>query len=153
MNETEHSPLQGQAFLRILVIGLIAVGVVGGILWFVLNKRSTGGTNNSTTTNTRETVNTAPPFDTRVGSPPLDSDQDGLTNDEETALGTNPTDPDTDRDELTDYNEARLYRSDPLKSDTDADGNLDGIEVNKGFNPNGAGRLFEANPALVNATN
>ncbi len=125
--------------------------VVGGVLWLVQRTPEQGNNENATTT-ARETVNTAPPFDTRFGAPPADADQDGLTNDEETALGTNPTDPDTDRDNLTDYDEGRLYRSDPLKSDSDGDGNPDGAEVQKGFSPTGPGKLFEPNPALINTT-
>jgi len=50
----------------------------------------------------------------------LDSDQDGLTDQEEQALGTDPHNP-----------------------DTDGDGYLDGAEVKAGYNPLGAGKLIK----------
>ncbi|MEI6564223.1 MAG: outer membrane beta-barrel protein [bacterium] len=58
-----------------------------------------------------------------------DSDADGLTDDEEKTLGTNPFDPDTDHDGLTDFEEVRIYKTDPLNPDTDYDGLMDGAEV------------------------
>lgn len=72
----------------------------------------------------------------------LDNDGDGLTNDEEAALGTNFDDPDTDGDGLPDLDEVKVYKTDPLNPDTDADGYRDGEEVRNGYNPNGAGRLL-----------
>ncbi|MCH7227511.1 DUF1800 family protein [Haloferula sp. A504] len=54
----------------------------------------------------------------------LDPDGDGLSSLAESALGTNPTNPDTDHDGLPD-NES----SDPLDPDSDGDGLLDGDEV------------------------
>ena len=57
-----------------------------------------------------------------------DTDGDGLSNDREVALGTNPSSPDSDGDELLDGDE--INRStDPLNTDTDADGLSDGEEV------------------------
>lgn len=49
---------------------------------------------------------------------------------------------DTDKDGLEDVLE-RFYGSDPNNPDTDGDGVKDGDEVNGGFNPTGAGRLFD----------
>jgi outer membrane protein OmpA-like peptidoglycan-associated protein/opacity protein-like surface antigen len=60
-----------------------------------------------------------------------DPDKDGLTNDEEAKLGTDPNNPDTDGDGLNDGDEVRKYKTDPLKKDTDGDGLNDGSEVNK----------------------
>ena len=76
---------------------------------------------------------------------PVDSDQDGLTDEEEAALGTNSGDPDSDQDGLTDREEAKVYGTDPLKADTDGDGYPDGQEVKNGFNPKGPGKLLEIN--------
>ena len=64
-----------------------------------------------------------------VSGGPKDSDADGLTDDEEKALGTNPFDPDTDHDGLSDFDEVRKYHTDPLNPDTDFDGLKDGAEV------------------------
>jgi OOP family OmpA-OmpF porin len=58
-----------------------------------------------------------------------DSDGDGLTDQEEDELGTNPYDPDTDRDRLTDGQEVKVYRTNPLDPDTDLDMLKDGQEV------------------------
>ncbi|MGA1866060.1 MAG: transglutaminase domain-containing protein [Thermoplasmatota archaeon] len=58
-----------------------------------------------------------------------DIDRDGLLNDQEEAFGTNPLDPDTDRDGLTDGAEVQSYRTNPLNPDTDADGLDDMTEV------------------------
>ncbi len=58
-----------------------------------------------------------------------DSDGDGLTNQEEQELGTDPNNPDTDSDGLFDGDEVRRYTTDPKNRDTDGDGLLDGEEV------------------------
>ena len=50
---------------------------------------------------------------------------------------------DTDGDGLTDFDEVRIYKSNPTLADTDGDGYPDGQEVAGGYNPNGSGRLFE----------
>ena len=73
----------------------------------------------------------------------LDSDQDGLTDQEEASLGTNPNNYDTDKDGLTDREEVKVYKTNPLSADTDGDGFKDGDEVNNGYNPNGTGKLLE----------
>ncbi len=93
-----------------------------------------------------------------------DTDSDGLLNDEELQIGTDPskadsdddtvsdgeevktykTNPllaDSDSDGLDDAKELKTYKSDPLNSDTDGDGYLDGAEVNNGYNPSGPGKL------------
>jgi len=70
------------------------------------------------------------------GTDPLDpdTDADGLSDGEEIALGTDPTDTDTDGDGLTDSEEVVLG-TDPLDSDTDGDGLGDGDEIVAGTNP------------------
>jgi len=61
----------------------------------------------------------------------IDSDGDGLTDDEEAAIGTDPYNPDTDGDGLRDGEEVKQYKTDPLNPDTDFDGLVDGAEVHK----------------------
>lgn len=58
-----------------------------------------------------------------------DSDGDGLTNEREAALGTDPLNPDTDGDGLSDGDEVDVYQTDPLNPDTDGDGLTDGDEI------------------------
>ncbi len=60
-----------------------------------------------------------------------DWDGDGLLNDDEMRIGTDPRNPDTDGDGLTDGDEVHRYRTDPLNKDTDGDGLTDGEEVLK----------------------
>jgi hypothetical protein len=60
-----------------------------------------------------------------------DHDGDGLTNEQEAALGTDPYKWDTDGDGLSDYYEwltSADYAADPLLADTDGDGLNDGLE-------------------------
>ena len=58
-----------------------------------------------------------------------DTDGDGLTNNEEIQIGTDPSNPDTDGDGLKDGEEVKTYGTNPLAPDTDNDGLSDGDEV------------------------
>ncbi|MCB8920181.1 MAG: protein kinase [Ardenticatenaceae bacterium] len=87
-----------------------------------------------------------------------DTDNDGLTDSQEEALGTDPNNPDTDGDGLTDgeemlqwgsdprkrdsdgdilddWQEVMTYKTSPIKADTDGDGVNDGLEVAQGTDP------------------
>ena len=75
--------------------------------------------------NGREPVRT--PGDDVVGG--RDRDGDGLDDETERRIGTNPDDPDTDRDGIDDGIEVGgATGTDPLNPDTDADGLPDGLE-------------------------
>lgn len=78
-----------------------------------------------------------------VQSQPIDSDQDGLSDDEEKSLGMNENSTDTDNDGLFDREEVKVYKTNPLLTDTDGDGFSDGDEVKNGYNPSGSGKLYE----------
>lgn len=72
------------------------------------------------------TVGAAPtetPLDTS------DADGDELSAAEEATLGTNPSNPDSDEDGLSDGNEVNDYATNPLALDTDGDGVTDNDEV------------------------
>ena len=71
----------------------------------------------------------------------LDSDADGLSDEEEKNLGTNPNSADTDNDQLGDFQEVYIYGTNPNDPDTDKDGIPDGEEVKHGLNPRGKGKL------------
>lgn len=58
-----------------------------------------------------------------------DLDGDGLDNDVEVGLGTDPANPDSDADILTDGDEVNLYFTNPNLPDSDGDGLTDGDEV------------------------
>lgn len=64
-----------------------------------------------------------------------DADGDGLTNLQELEINTDLSKVDTDSDNLSDYEEYRIYGTDPLNYDTDGDGVSDGKEVELGTDP------------------
>ncbi|MBP3754369.1 MAG: cellulose binding domain-containing protein [Lachnospiraceae bacterium] len=70
-----------------------------------------------------------------VLDPNEDIDEDGLGNLDELTGGTDPGNPDTDRDDLNDYDEIHVYVCDPLNYDSDGDGLCDGDDVLLGFSP------------------
>ncbi len=156
---------------KFFIIGLIALVIIvlatGG--WFAYAKffkKSAGVNINATNTsqnniNTNENVNTNElninsPVNSNVNqnvnqeivSPKpaenVDSDNDGLIDEEEIKLGTNPDLPDTDNDGLFDREEVMTFKTDPLNADTDGDGYLDGAEVKSGYDPRGPGKLYNA---------
>ncbi len=92
-----------------------------------------------------QSVQSSLPVDTEQSqqAAALDSDGDGLTDGEEYRLGTNKEEADSDGDGLFDREEVKVYRTDPLNTDSDKDGYADGIEVKGGYNPNGQGQLFK----------
>ena len=71
----------------------------------------------------------------------IDTDGDGLKDEEEKVLGTDINKFDTDSDGLNDFEEVKEWKTDPLNSDTDGDGYLDGEEVSAGYDPLGSGQL------------
>ena len=68
-------------------------------------------------------------------TPDSDTDNDGLTDAQESALGTDPSNPDSDGDGLKDGLEVNVYHTDPLRADSDWDGVNDGAEVQWGYDP------------------
>lgn len=65
-----------------------------------------------------------------------DIDNDGITNEREQELGTNPYSADSDNDGISDYEEVEVYRTNPLRTDSDGDGLNDAEETTKyGTNP------------------
>ena len=65
-----------------------------------------------------------------------DADNDGLPDEQEALLGTDPLNPDTDGDGLSDYDEVAIHFCDPLDPDTDGGSASDGDEVAAGTDPN-----------------
>lgn len=74
-------------------------------------------------------------------SPLLDTDRDGIPDEEEEKLGTSIIEFDTDGDGVQDYDEINVWGTDPLNPDTDGDGFPDGLEIVTGYNPLGEGTL------------
>jgi thiol-disulfide isomerase/thioredoxin len=75
----------------------------------------------------------------------VDSDGDGITDEDEAALGTDPNSADSDGDGLSDAEEVELG-SDPTSADSDGDGYLDPWEVAEGSSPTDAeSRIYVGN--------
>ena len=82
-----------------------------------------------------------PPSPINEGPPSIngcnDTDTDGIIDIDEPSYGTDPNDPDTDNDNLTDGAEVLTYGTNPTNPDTDGDTLEDGLEVFElGTNPN-----------------
>lgn len=61
--------------------------------------------------------------------PDQDFDRDGLTNERERTLGTNPFKPDTDGDGVGDWLEVSTFGTSPTRADTDGDEFSDSVEL------------------------
>ncbi|OGY43748.1 MAG: hypothetical protein A3B89_02640 [Candidatus Buchananbacteria bacterium RIFCSPHIGHO2_02_FULL_40_13] len=150
----------------IIILSIIGLVVIGAVTWAAVSfltsqsggedadlNANTAAVNNvnananagiNAETNANAEINTN--AETNVNEsimPPPDSDNDGLSDEEEKQLGTDPKNFDTDDDGLMDRVEVRIYQTDPLNKDTDGDGYEDGAEVINGYDPAKAGaRLF-----------
>ncbi|PLX25689.1 hypothetical protein C0580_01780 [Candidatus Parcubacteria bacterium] len=156
----------GMKRILIIVVAFLLVAVVSyGAYYFFF--RDTGNSDvvenqNSNISNQNTNDNVDIPTEEE-----LDDDSDGLSNAEESVLGTNPletdtdndglfdreevrsfktspTNADTDGDGLSDYNEIKRWFTNPLEIDTDGDGYGDGEEVLNQYDPLGPGKLDNA---------
>lgn len=75
-------------------------------------------------------------------APAADTDGDGLTDEQEANAQTDLNVTDTDADTLSDGDEIKKYRTDPLKKDSDGDGYTDAQEIENGYNPVGTGKCL-----------
>jgi len=139
---------KGLIFGSLAVVLVVAISGYFGLKFFASDKTApvSPPVQTETEKTSLETVTPEPPDETAVVPERLDSDQDGLTDEEEAALGTNANNIDSDQDGLTDREEVKVYQTDPLNSDTDGDGYKDGEEIAGGYNPKGQGKLLEINP-------
>jgi hypothetical protein len=136
------------------VVIAIAAFMLGGAIWWVVQRSDEP----TPTDNTNTTTNQAGVQPAEVRQPPPDpvqqedADRDGLTDEEEATAQTKPDDADSDDDGLSDLAELRVYQTDPLTADSDDDGFRDGEEVKNGKNPKGTGDLLDV-PQAINALN
>jgi len=150
-----------QSFKKVLVtivsiVVIVSLFIVGG--YWIYNsffKVSVSPSLELNTENIQEQVQNSAPavIEEPVAEPtPIpkieDKDNDGLSDQEELLLGTNPLDPDTDGDLLFDREEVEVYKTDPTNIDTDGDGYNDGSEVQNGFDPRGPGKLLKVEAQL-----
>lgn len=151
-NTLMSQPILGKIILVVLL--LVALGLLGFGGWWLFNRIKSSPPKVASTT--KSNVVTTPPAVTTTtnsqstktntvlfgSNDTVDSDNDGLTDQEEAQLGTNPNNPDSDGDGLSDGDEVKMWHTNPLKADTDGDGFSDGMEIANGYNPNGPGKLL-----------
>ncbi len=147
--EREH---KGGGVMKIAIIVLAAIVIVGGaflISWRILTSKTpvTPSAPQDLETNEQELTPVQPTPIVEEPAPetfvPLDSDQDGLTDDLEIELGTSVNLSDSDADGLFDREEVEVYATDPLNPDTDGDTYSDGMEVKGMYDPKGPGKLLQ----------
>jgi hypothetical protein len=145
-----ETPKQGWKKVLIIAGAVVFLGVIGfSIKLFVLEKTAPvvekpASEPEAPEANVPEVA--APPTAAPEAPEAVDSDNDGIADDEEISLGTDPRNADTDDDGLFDGEEVKVYKTNPLDKDTDKDGYFDGEEVKNGYNPLGPGKIFAAPP-------
>jgi hypothetical protein len=106
---------------------LLAAGDQVACTWYLVPNNTEGETPANPT---------APPTATTTSVEEIDSDADGLTDELETTVGTDPLLPDSDEDGVSDSDEINFYGTDVLDPDTDGDGLDDAEELlTYGTNP------------------
>lgn len=85
-----------------------------------------------------------------VGDNSPDTDTDGLSDEQETLAGTDPTNADSDDDGMPDGGEALILGTNPLSNDSDGDQIYDKVEVD-GFEYNGEHWYLNPNDPDTNA--
>lgn len=157
-------PLLSKKGFIFVIVGVVVVALIVGVIWVVMRlpKKAPAVAPVTAPVTQPEVVPppavpevapvlapeaVVPPAETPAPAitvePAVDTDNDGLTDTEETSTGTSAQVADTDADGLSDYEEITLWKTNPLNPDTDGDGYSDGQEVKNGYNPNGAGKLLE----------
>lgn len=140
-------------FLLVPLIIVIVVGLVYGGYALIKNFPIKSKNPKITTTLEQGQTEKGTPIAPIKPKPTNDNDGDGLTNDEEAKLGTDPNSADTDKDGLFDKEEVDVYHTNPLKADTDGDGTSDGVEVKRGEDPNNpapGAKLLDLQKAISN---
>lgn len=141
----ENNNINIKKIIIFAIIFIISISIV--ILFFILsNKDNNLDDKQNEVIIENEEENEEIPEEPAIDLSKLDDDSDGLNNQEELELGTDPYNPDSDNDGLYDREEVRIWGTNPLDPDSDNDDIYDGIEISNGFNPLGEGKL----PGLEN---
>ena len=134
---TVGGDMQGKGMIPVWVIPVLAVLCLGAIFIFYFLLRG-DGSESAQATQTAEAAlgekvaatQTAAFNQTQAAQEgERDSDGDGLTDKFELEIGTDPNNPDTDSDGLSDGEEVLRRNTDPLNPDSDGDQLSDGAEV------------------------
>lgn len=150
------APILGKVITFVLIVVLLG-GVAFGA-WWIYNKVKSASSLSRTNQNSSSTVdlnknntivtpvttstNNSSSNDSVIVGQSVDTDNDKLDDRKEEELKTDPKNPDTDGDGLSDGDEVLIWHTDPLNPDSDGDGYKDGEEVKNGYNPLGPGKLF-----------
>ncbi|HET6821228.1 MAG TPA: hypothetical protein VFH34_01200 [Anaerolineales bacterium] len=122
----ELTELSGQVSERAYVpFWVLPIGVIASLLFCILFLIPLSGIPTAGGATQTAAVNLTLTASAGTG----DLDGDGLTNEREAALGTDPLNPDTDGDRLSDRDEVETHQTNPLVVDTDDDRLQDGDEV------------------------
>lgn len=151
--------LKSKIFVIIFIIlGIGVLSASGYYVYMQLNKAEAPNSNTNTNAapvdnaivengNSNANVEAIPTVEPTPELTPslatLDSDSDGLSDEDEKMYSTDPLNSDSDSDGLSDRDETKTWKTDPLNPDSDGDGYKDGEEVNNKYNPLGEGRLIE----------
>ncbi len=157
-NYQTKGPILGKILVFLFVVLLLgAIGFVGW--WFLYGKsKYVKPTTSAPKTETAPVAPVAPRGNVTSGvtgdipakinndeilfGESVDTDKDGLDDVREKEIGTDRLNPDTDKDGLSDGDEVIIWKTNPLNPDSDNDSFPDGTEVKNGYNPLGAGKLF-----------
>lgn len=127
--QRHNGELVNQPFLtRAMIFGVLAtLGIIAGAIAFL--KGQIDQNRLGAALATQNAAGTAALVVATQGAE-ADDDQDRLSNAREAELGSEPNNPDTDGDSITDGDEVLVWGTDPTKRDTDGDTLSDGQEVN-----------------------
>lgn len=141
--------------LAVVIVAAIVLALLASLAWNTLtngNAAEPTPTAAASLPLSTDPVQSAQPTVPTMGLSALagDSDQDGLTDEQEALLGTDPNNPDTDGDGLGDGEEILIHGTNPAAVDSDSDGVPDGAEVIEGtlpIDPGSVGTAASAYPA------
>lgn len=165
---SDPEPATGHRTLTLVLLALVLLIVGGGGFWVYLNFMRTPAESVPQTETPVQPVEQIPvptvpvqevPVvvtttldDTILEGQPLDTDADGLTDDQEKDKRTDPLSWDTDGDLLSDGDEVNTWETNPLVADSDNDTYKDGEEIRNGYNPKGPGKLFQPGQGPTTST-
>lgn len=127
--------------IKFVIIVIIILALFGGVFYFWKYRQSGAGSEAAKEAAKRAEMSVGlqeakSSWDADIkAAAAVDKDMDGLTDEEEKKLGTDPNLPDTDHDGLLDKDEVELFKTNPKNPDTDGDGVKDGLEVRFGRDP------------------
>lgn len=142
---TQPVPASRSLVVAAIVVVIVVVVLIAVLVGFWLVRRGQPVTTTPESTDVETTETPEPEFESSVQEllqdddpeEPIivDTDRDGLTDEQENELGTSIIVDDSDGDGLSDGEEVNTWKTDPLVPDTDGDGFLDGAEVSQSYDP------------------